>query len=41
MISDMLGKFQSAIRGMDAKMQLLGAGLGTAITEMEEGTKSI
>jgi hypothetical protein len=36
-VSDMLGEIQTAIQGMDAKMQLLGAGLGTTIIKMEEG----
>jgi hypothetical protein len=36
-ISDTLGELQEAIRGTDAKMQLLGAGLGSAVTECEEG----
>jgi hypothetical protein len=41
MISDTLGEIQMAIRSTDAKMQLLGAGLGAAITETEEGHMSV
>jgi len=40
-ISDTLGEIQTAIRGTDAKMQLLGAGLGATITETEEGPMSV
>jgi hypothetical protein len=37
----MLGVIQAAIQGTDAKIQLLGAGLGKKITEMEEGPMSV
>jgi hypothetical protein len=40
-IADTLGELQEAIRGTDAKMQLLGAGLGTTVTECEEGPISV
>jgi hypothetical protein len=40
-ISDILGEIQTSIQRMDAKMQLLGAGLGTTITKTEEGPISI
>jgi hypothetical protein len=40
-ISKMLGDIQAAIRGTDAKMQLLGAGLGDKITKKEEGPMSV
>jgi hypothetical protein len=36
-IMEILGEIQGEIRGTDAKLQLLGAGMGTCITETEEG----
>lgn len=36
-VAETLGKIQGAIQGTDAKLQLLGARIGTKITETEEG----
>jgi hypothetical protein len=40
-IAETLGEIQGAIRGTDAKVQLLGASIGTAMTELEEGPMSV
>jgi hypothetical protein len=40
-IAATLGDIQGALRGTDAKLQLLGAGIGTKITETEEGPMSV
>jgi hypothetical protein len=39
-IAETLGEIQGAIRGTNAKLQLLGAGIGTKITKTEEGPMS-
>jgi hypothetical protein len=40
-VSETLGELQEAIRGADAKMQLLNAGVGLAITDTDEGPMSV
>jgi hypothetical protein len=40
-IAETLGELQEAIRGTDARLQLLGAGIGKAITDTEEGPMSV
>jgi hypothetical protein len=40
-VSETLGELQEAIRGADAKMQLLSAGLGPSITDTDEGPMSV
>ena len=40
-IAETLEELQTAIRGTDARLQLLGAGIGDAITDTEEGPMSV
>jgi hypothetical protein len=40
-VAETLGEMQDAVRGTDAKMQILSAGLGASITETEEGPMSV
>jgi hypothetical protein len=40
-IAETLGELQEAIRGTDARLQLLGASVGKAITDSEQGPMSV